>query len=471
VFEGSKRGWDDSSLPQFLLDRENYFLFRQYAKEREFFCRSHNITYLPSSSDMRYMIKHMIEHTDAILVWTHNGWQHDVARYGYNWATGNSPPSTVRFGTWETYMPFEGHTGDRIRDWGTIAVNELLKWNPDGATIVFWLTTTDFVVTDEQWEAFKDVTEYMHTKFRHVSLLPLNVERHVVARGYYLSHYSRHGVSIDVNMGQVDLHPLYVKDLVWDPVPADGFILNRLERYPDAVSKTNDTISYDKIEEAVESGITFVARSDLLENVEEFYAQDEIQSKLKEMLGVTGTTNMKSPNYKNHYLTFDGALDPRDISGSTGNQNGKENLVLREDANATILVGDDDCASLYERTYGMGKVIGFAGGVDPLKTYFTDEGSANFGDEYLTRFFAHSAGSLESFRLWDVGKTYLYRVNAATYYALLVERYGIPRDVPVVTFGSPDSTIIDVDTNEIIANGSTIHLDSNSTRLLNFAIS
>ncbi|MCK4444200.1 MAG: hypothetical protein KAW09_06635, partial [Thermoplasmata archaeon] len=113
--------------------------------------------------------------------------------------------------------------------------------------------------------------------------------------------------------------------------------------------------------------------------------------------------------------------------------------------------------------------------MNPIKTSsFTDANSATYGDEYTARFLEYCTGNVGGFRVWDVGKTFVYKGRESTFqdtfYVLFVERYGISRDVPLVAYGPNDPIITDMDTNEVISNNSIVHLDAHSTRLFKIKV-
>jgi hypothetical protein len=251
---------------------------------------------------------------------------------------------------------------------------------------------------------------------------------------------------------------------MWDTVPTDGCLVYDAGGggAVDGISKIDDTQSHEKIIEAVRDGATIAFSAHALRRIEGYYGGTDILNMLKDMTQTEGWTHREEPGYISHYLTFNGTFDPRNLNGSIP---GGYWINLKSSASANVITGDFPVAGLYEAEFGKGKVIGYTRSSNPFSTLFTDSMSATYGDEYFARFFEYCGGKDSSPRLWDVGKTFVYRVDQSTYYALLVERYGISRDVPIIVYGTEHPRIVDMDTNEEIPNESTVHLEANSTKL------
>ncbi|MCK4443626.1 MAG: hypothetical protein KAW09_03720, partial [Thermoplasmata archaeon] len=465
VFE-AEGSWDWKYVTQYVFDRENYFIFKNYAKEKQDIIHDHGLIYVPTGSDMKYMVWAMVEHIDSLLV---NDFldSYRILRYGYSWATKDWAPSTIRLGIWNAFILQEKHSRNEIRNWGIYTVDEALKWNPEGATMVFWVTAKDFMLTSEQWEALKEVTQYTHDRFKHVLMLPPDVERYTVAKAYQISHQHRYGPKIDINPGQIDIYPIYVKDLKWDSVPTDGCLI-----YDgvgggiiDYASRIDDTEAHEKIIQAVNNGATIAFSGSALMRVgREYYKGTNVPTMLNDMFQTERWTHTEKPGHSPHYLTFDGAFDPRHLNISDP---GGYWIELKSNASAETIVGDFPYTGLYEAEFGKGNVIGFGKSMNPIKTsLYTDASSATYGDEHAVRFVEYCTGKVGGFRIWDVGKTFVYKANDSTYFALLSERYGISRHVPIMVYGTEQARIIDMDTNREIPNNSIIYLRANSTKLL-----
>jgi hypothetical protein len=284
---------------------------------------------------------------------------------------------------------------------------------------------------------------------------------------------NRYGPTIDINPGQIDIYPLYVKDLNWDSIPSDGCLVydGTGGGVVDYTSKMDDTEAHQKLVYAVMNGSTIAFSGGVLRRMEEYYGGTAIPTMLKEMFQAETWTNSERPGLATHNLTFDGAFDPRDLAGSVPTGYWTE---LESSSTANIIMGDFPYAGLYEAQFGTGKVIGFTRSSNPFKTLFTDPESATYGDEYSVRFFEYCSGNRGGFRLWDVGKTFVYKAEGSTYYdvyyALLVERYGFSRDVPLVVYGPNKPVIINMDTNEVISNNSIIHLEQDSSMLFKIKV-
>ena len=456
--------WDTKHLVQYVFDRETYFIFKNYAKEKQEILHEHGVIYVPTSSDMRQTLWAMIEHVDSLIV---NSFldSHRIVRYGWNWATQEWAPSTIRLGIWNTYILYQDTSADKIREWGFYTADEALKWNPEGATITFWTELAGFEFSDEQWEALKDVTRYMQDRFKHVRMLPPDAERYTVARAYRLSNQFRYGPKIEINSGQIEMYPIYVKDLRWDSVPTDGCLVYDAGGggIVDYVSQIDDTEAHEKIIQSVRDGATIAFSGNALRRTGVYYEETNIPNMLGDMFQTEGWTHDKRSGLSPHYLTFNGTFNPRYLNGSYV---GGYWIGLRSEASANVIIGDFPYAGLYEAGFAEGRTIGYTTSSNPLKTFFTDAESATYGDEYSTRFFEYCAGKKDSFRLWDVGKTFVFKADESTYYALLVERYGISRDVPIVVYGTENARIVDMDTGEEIPNNSLTHLGAYSTKLL-----
>jgi fibronectin type 3 domain-containing protein len=352
-------------------------------------------------------------------------------------------------------------SGDDIMTWTKAAADELLKWNPDASTLCYWqVTDNDWNISD-RLDDFKTAIQYFHDKFRHVSMLPSSVERHTIATVYPISYAYRYGTKIDLNPGQIDIDTIYAKDLRWDPVPTDGCLIPWIGRST-GPSQTNDTLAHEKIEQAVENGSGTALSGFDLRELEDYYEGADIPGIYKSMFQSEGWTHTSRPGFEPHYLTFNGTFDPGQLNDTVGTGHW---FQLEASSTANIIVGEHPYAGLYEADYGAGRIIGYGSPYDPFKEYLTDEISATYGDEYFVRLVEKCAGKEGSFRLWDVGKTYVYKEDNNTYYALLVERYGFSRNVPLIVYGAEHFRIIDMDTGGEIPNNSSVYLEENSTRL------
>lgn len=456
--------WNEKHLTQYVFGRENYFIFKEYAKEKQDILHDYGLIYVPTGSDTKHMLWAMVEHIDSLLV---NSFldSHRVIRYGWSWGTNEWAPSTLRLGIWNSYILRQYSTAEDIREWGRYTINEAMKWNPEGATMTFWTATADFDLTSEQWEALKEVTRYMHDRFKHVILLPSGVERHTVARVYRISHEYRFRPTIEINRGQIDVYPIYVKDLKWDSLPTDGCLVydGAGGGVVDYVSQIDDTYAHDKIIQAVNDGATIAFSGNALRRIGDYYNGTNIPAMMSDMFQTESWTHNGRDGHVSHFLTFNGTFDPRRLNGSIPHGYW---LKLKSNSSANIITGEFPYAGLYEAEFGKGRVIGYTRSSDPFSTLFTDENSATYGDEYSIRFFEYCGGEKVDFRLWDVGKTHVYKADESTYYAMFVERYGISRDVPIRVYGTEQVRIVDLDSNREIPNNSLIHLEANSTRLM-----
>ena len=452
---------DNRHLTQYVFDKENYLIFKDFAKEKQDITHEYGIIYVPTGSDQSGMLVAMIEHVDILLVNTYDDWIHRVARWGHTGPGTDFSPSTIRLGIWEAYMIADTTPGDKIISWSKNAANELLKWNPDGGAIFYWQVSSNKYNITDRLDAFKEATQYVHDKFKDVDKLPSNVERHIVAKVYPISYTYRYGDYIDLNPGQIDMYPIYTKDLRWDSVPTDGCFVSWSGHVP-GESHIDDTQAHNKIKQAVNSGSGIALSVFRLGQLAKHYKNfSSIPEMYKNMFQTEGGRGITRENYTSHYLTFNGVFDPKYINGSTG---GESSFKLKPGVSVDIIVGEFPYASLYKDDYGYGRVIGYSDDYDPFKTYFTDVISATYGEEYLMRFVEQCTGKRGTFRLWDVGKTYVYKLNDLTYYALLVERYGIPRRVPVIVYGVNYTRITDMDTGQVL--NTTVYLEANSSKLL-----
>ena len=460
--------WDLKHLTQYVFDREAYLIFKDYAKEKQELANEYGIIYVPTTSDMWAMTPAMYEHIDSLLINVWDNWQYRGARWGKGGTATGWTSSDVGLAVWEAQMIHNYTSRDRIMKWTKNAADNLLKWNPDGGAIYYWQVTDNKWNITDRLDVFKEATQYFHDRLKHVRMLPKNVERHTVAKVYPLSYGYRYGTDNEKNPGQIDSHLIHVKDLKWDSVPTDGCLIPTGSHVP-GNGNIDDTQAVEKIRQAVNNGANIAFPAVFLRRVVTHYQNigTSIPDVYKNMFQAQGWTYTQSPNYLSHYLTFDGELDPRYLNGSTV---GKHWINLKSNASVNVIAGESPYAGLYETNYGAGKVIGFSEEHNPRRTtYFTDAMSATYGDEYLTRFYEYCTDNVGSFRLWDVGKTYLYKADSTTYYALLVERHNIAREVPVIVYGVNYSRITDMDTGEVL--NTTVYLEANSSKLLRIDLS
>lgn len=471
--------FDKTYLTQYIFERENYFIFKNYAREKQEIHREYDVIYVPTGSDMRHMLWAMIEHVDALLVNSYLD-SYRIVRYGYSWGTKDWPHTEIRLGIWNSFILTEHHSKDQIVEWGFRTVDEALRWNPDGATLTFWTATAKFEVTEEQWEAFRDVTRYMHERFKHVRMLPSDVTRHTAARVYLVSHAHRYGPRIDLNPGQIDIRPIYIKDMRWDTVPSDGCLLyGDSHNAASGISRIDDTEAHENLIEAVRDGATIAFSANALRAIESYYKGTAISAMMNDMLQTESWNGRDKPGYSSHYLTFDGTFEPRHLNVSS--PNGRW-IQLRSNATVEVITGEFPYPGLYEAGFGKGRVVGFGGSSSPDKVMFNDANSfidaesATYGDEYSLRFFEYCANGERDLRLWDVGKTFVYKSSPLssayydTYYVLIVEKYGISRTVPLIVYGETNPIIVDMDSNKRVPNNSLIHLDADSTKLFEIKV-
>jgi len=466
---------DLRSNTQYLFDKENYQIFSDFADQKRNLTRQYGMIYVPTGSDTSGMVKAMIANEDGFLVNTFDGWQHRVARWGQSGINTGWSPSTTRQSQWEAYMVGSTTTGSQIISWSKSATDELLRWNPDSGMIYYWqLTSTAWNLSQDQLDGMKQAAQYMHTQFADVYKLPSNVERYVIGRVYPLSYTYRYGDSIDLNPGQIDIYPLYTKDLNWDSIPNGGCLVP-WESGLISASNMNDIAAHNQIQQIISNGSSVGIALDgfTLRDIETYYTSGNAPSVYKSIFQAVDWTSTTNSNFVSDYLTFDGMLDPRKLNVSVG-VDSNHWIQLQSNSTANIIVGSSPNSGLY--TIGSSKnIIGFAPGTDPFKPNsdpsFTDAKSATYGDEYLMRFVAQCLGKVGAFRVWDVGKTYVYQLNPTTYYALFTDRYGIARDVPVVVYGVNSATITDLDTGATISNNSNVHLNTNSSKIFRIVIS
>jgi PGF-pre-PGF domain-containing protein len=466
---------DSRYFTQYVFARENYLIFKNYSKERQDIEHSYGVAYIPTASDVSGMVSSMITHSDALLVNTYDDWQYKVSRWASTGIPTGWTPSTQRLGTWIALMIYKDTPGDYIVSFTKESADELLKWNPDGGTIYYWDITDNQYNYTNRLDAFKEAIQYMHDKFKNVNKLPLGVERHIVAKSYPLSYTYRYGDNIDLNPGQIDYDIIYTKDLKWDSVPTDGCLVpfaNGIVGGP----HTDDTVAHEKIRQAVNSGSGIAFPAAFWRTFESYYTGTSIPQMYKDMFKISGWLYPEwlqqgtREKYISDYLTFDGLLNPVKLNSTETLHWGAYWLGLQSGTSPNVIIGEYPSSALHSISYGSGKAMGVTPVVGSFSDYYTDAKSATYGDEYLVRFVEECAGKKGSFRLWDVGKTYLYKLSATTYYALLVERYGISRDVPIIVYGASDFSITDMDTNGIIQNGSTIHLNAESSKLLKISL-
>ena len=470
--------WNTTSRSQYLLDHERYLLFKKYAKEKAELTHKYGLFWGVSSSDLKNGVRYMVEYIDFIEVNEIPGEAGNVHMFGDSWADTSWSPGNASLGTMTTSLVESSYTVDDILAYKRSALYGI-RFNPDGAMMLWWTGTAGFNLKAEWVPALREVSDYWHSLFGKIrGIINMDVERYIITGIYRVSYINRWAKGQWVNYGQVYTYPLDLHYLTYVGVPRDGLGILLDQTYNGVPGSSTPYINLDaspffeKLRDYVSSGGRVAISHSFYKHIKAGKAAgyNRIDAIVRELVNANEDVEprgwgewpvTKSKHYLVEHLTdgdsfaYEGRWALSWQYGVKGN-----NYILVQNA---VSVGRN-ISLLHEHTYGKGLSIAVGWYAEPFMSPAT---SPEAYEEYSTRFVLYLSNKMNAPRVHNVGRTYVWRKNNV-YYAMLIDAWptGTPREASVVVYNMPEAVIIDCDTWSMIPNGSKVQISAENYRVI-----